>query len=517
MHDQAAGSLILGDEGLTLAALAPLLGRPIRAQISPAAWKRVEASRVHVDGALASGRVLYGINTGFGNLKSVRIPPDRLELLQENLILSHAVGAGEPAPAAIVRFVLLLKLQSLLCGHSGVRRATVQLLADMLNADCLPVVPSRGSLGSSGDLAPLAHMVLPMIGRGRVHLAGQELSAAGAFERAGLKPIRLQAKEGLALINGTQYMGAVAAAAVVRARRLADTADIVAAMSLEACRGSAVPFDPRLHQARPHRGALITARRMRALLADSPIMASHAGCGKVQDPYSLRCIPQVHGASRDAIEHAAGVVEIEINSATDNPLIFEDGAVLSGGNFHGQPLALILDYLAMAVAELANISERRSYLLLDGADGLPPMLIDDPGVNSGLMILQYTAAALVNENKVLATPACVDSIPTSRGQEDHNSMGATSANKLLRILDNAETVLAIEALCAAQGLDYRQPLRAGRGAQAAYEAVRGRIAHASHDRAFADDLEIALQLIRGHDLPAAAAVALGGLEGDPAP
>ncbi|MCH8964879.1 MAG: histidine ammonia-lyase [Planctomycetes bacterium] len=534
MHAQAETTLTLGGGPLSLEMLDPLLEQKLTVTIGEGAWQRVQRSRDIVEQAIADGRVLYGINTGFGHLKSITIPEDQLEQLQENLIRSHAVGVGAPACEQVVRWMILFKLHSLLQAHSGVRRETIELLAGMFNADCLPIVPSKGSLGASGDLAPLAHMTLPMIGEGQVTIPkprGQgaagfslrdsassprglpisertTLPAKEAFAKLALKPIKLQPKEGLALLNGTQYMSAMAAVCVIRARRLAKHADIIAAMSLEGFRGSAQPFDERLHKIRPHAGAQIVAANMRALLAGSEIMASHADCDRVQDPYSFRCIPQVHGASRDAIEHAAGIVETEINSVTDNPIIFDNGDIISGGNFHGQSLALVMDYMAIALAELASIAERRTYLLLEGRDDLPPMLTKDPGINSGLMMLQYTAAALVNENKVLATPASIDTITTSGGQEDHVSMGATSANKLMTILENAETVLAIEMLCAAQALDFRAPLKPGAGPQAAHKKARERFEFVRSDRVLAIELSSAVEMIRAQELTSSVASAI---------
>ena len=530
MHEPGETTLTLGSGPLSLELLDPLLEQKLTVTIGEGAWQRVQRSRDIVEQAIADGRVLYGINTGFGHLKSITIPEDQLEQLQENLIRSHAVGVGQPACDQVVRWMILFKLHSLLQAHSGVRRETIELLTGMFNADCLPIVPSKGSLGASGDLAPLAHMTLPMIGEGSVtipHKASDQ-GAAGfslrglldserttlpteqAFAQLGLKPIKLQSKEGLALLNGTQYMSAMAAVCVIRARRLARHADIIAAMSLEGFRGSAQPFDERLHKIRPHAGSQIVAANMRALLAGSEIMASHADCDRVQDPYSFRCIPQVHGASRDAIEHAAGIVETEINSVTDNPIIFDNGDIISGGNFHGQSLALVMDYMAIALAELASIAERRTYLLLEGRDDLPPMLTKDPGINSGLMMLQYTAAALVNENKVLATPASIDTITTSGGQEDHVSMGATSANKLMTILENAETVLAIEMLCAAQALDYRAPLKPGVGPRAAHKKARERFEFVRSDRVLAIELSSAVEMIRAQELTSSVASVIEG-------
>jgi histidine ammonia-lyase len=399
-------------------------------------------------------------------------------------------------PDPLVRLMMLFKVHALLAGHSGVRVETVRLLVGMISADLLPVVPTKGSLGASGDLAPLSHMVLPMIGRGEVRRAGERVAAAAALKAAGMAPISLGAKEGVALINGTQFMSAYAAEAVVRGLRLCRHADVIAAMSLDGFAGSIKPFDERLHALRPHPGAIEVAGNVRRLLAGSEILASHVGCDRVQDPYSMRCIPQVHGAVRDALRHVTDAALREINSVTDNPILFENGDVISGGNFHGQPIAIALDYLGIALAELAAISERRIYLLLSGTAGLPTLLMADTGVNSGFMLPQYTAAALVSENKILAHPASVDSIPTSLGQEDHVSMGATAAVKCRQILENAETVLAIEQMCAAQALDFRAPLKPTPAIQAALAEVRRHISHADRDRLFGDDIHMSLELLR---------------------
>ena len=504
--------LVLDDGRLALSRLDALLGRPLSVRLGESAWRRVEASRESVGRILSSGQPVYGINTGFGHLCRKRVDDADLGRLQENLIRSHAVGVGRDVPDAIVRWMLLLKTHALALGYSGVRRETLQLLVDMLCADLLPVVPEQGSLGASGDLAPLAHMVLPLIGEGRVRCEGKVMPVAEAFAKAGLKPVTLGPKEGLALINGTQFMSAFSAALCIRAMRAVKHADIIASMSLEALRGSAQPFDERLHALRPHRGAVETAGNMRRLLADSEILPSHADCGKVQDPYSLRCVPQVHGATRDALRHAWETCETEINSVTDNPVILDDATAISGGNFHGQPLALTLDYLAIAVAELAAISERRVYLLLSGHDGLPSLLMEDTGLNSGFMLPQYTAAALVSENKILASPASVDSIPTSLGQEDHVSMGATAATKAWRIMDNTETVLAIELMCAAQALDYRAPLKAGVGPRTAHDVLRGVIAHCESDRLFGQDIQASLRLLRSQAVVTRVEQSTGALE-----
>lgn len=465
----------------------------------------VATCRARVETAMADGRAYYGINTGFGALARTRVPPDRLHELQRNLLLSHAVGVGEPVPVAVTRVMLRLKIHALGLGYSGVSLPTFRRLLDFDRRGLVPVVPSRGSVGASGDLAPLAHLCLPLIGHGEFwDETGGRRPAAEVLARYHLAPVELGAKDGLALINGTQFMTAYGAVVLERAARLADLFDLAAAMSLEALRGSIRPFDPRVHAVRPHPGHGQVAANVRQLLAGSEILESHRDCDKVQDPYCLRCVPQVHGASRDALAYCTRVVETEMNGVTDNPLVFEDGAIVSGGNFHGQPVALALDFAAVALAEYAAIAERRIYQLLEGHDGLPRLLMRETGLNSGFMIPQYTAAALVSENKVLCHPASVDSIPTSLGQEDHVSMGSVSALKLWRVLDNVETVLAIELLTAAQALDYRLPLRPGRGVEAAHRLIRDRIPHREADYLFQEDLEPMMSLVRGPDLLAAA-------------
>ncbi|HEX8386938.1 MAG TPA: histidine ammonia-lyase [Rubricoccaceae bacterium] len=469
---------------------------------------RVTASRAVVEAALADGRAHYGVNTGFGSLKSVRVGPEGLVALQENLLRSHAVGVGEPVSEGLSRRMLRLKVHALGLGFSGVSVPVFERLLTMAERGLTPVVPSQGSLGASGDLAPLAHLALPLLGEGEVWEHGAPAAAADVLREHGLAPVELGAKDGLALINGTQFMAAHGAEVLARAFRLADTADVAAAMTLEAVRGSASPFDARVHAVRPHAGAVHVAARVRALLEGSEIGPSHADCDKVQDPYSVRCVPQVHGASRDALAYALGQVETELNAVTDNPLVFagaDGGAdLISAGNFHGQPLAVALDVAAIAAAELASISERRSYLLLDGVDRLPPYLVAETGVQSGFMMVQYTAAALVSENKTLCHPASVDSIPSSRGQEDHVSMGAWGARKALRVVENAERVVAVEVLCAAQGLDFRRPLRAGRGVERAFAAVRARVPFRQRDAVFAPVLAACTALVTSGEIAAAA-------------
>ncbi len=461
----------------------------------------VATSRTLVENALLDGKVYYGINTGFGALASSRIGGEDLKALQRNLLFSHAVGVGEPVPREITRLMLQLKIHSLSLGLSGVSSSTFERLLIMEELDLIPVVPTRGSVGASGDLAPLAHLSLPLIGGGEIWSDnGDRVAAASVLQKHGLEPIELQAKDGLSLINGTQLMCAYGAYILNRSLGILSFADIIAATSLEALQGSARPFDPRVHDARNHRGQGIVAENIRTLLQESEILESHRNCGKVQDPYSLRCVPQVHGATRDAIDYCVRVIDTEMNSVTDNPLVFDDGDIISCGNFHGQPLALALDFAAIALSELASISERRLYLLLAGHDGLPRLLMKETGINSGFMIPQYTSAALVSENKVLSHPAAVDSIPTSLGQEDHVSMGSISALKLYQIFQNLETVLAIELIAAAQALDYRQPLRPGKGVEVAHQFLRESIPHREADYYFHDDLDPLMEIIRSGKL-----------------
>jgi histidine ammonia-lyase len=471
-----------------------------RVELAPEAVDRMRASRAVVEQVVAEGRTVYGVTTGFGDLATIRIEPNQTAELQRNLVRSHAAGVGEPLAVEAVRAMLLLRANALAIGLSGIRPEVVQLLVDMLNGEVHPVVPSRGSVGASGDLAPLAHLALVLIGEGEALREDAGPGAGGeVLARAGLRPVTLEAKEGLALLNGTQLMASLAALALADGRRLADSADVIGAMSLEAMEGTAAAFDAALVGARPHPGQVVAATRLRDLLAGSEIAASHADTDhRVQDAYSLRCMPQVHGAVRDALDQLERVLAIEMNAATDNPLVFPSGEVISGGNFHGEPLALAIDYAKIAITELASISERRSARLVDAhLSGLPAFLTDEPGLRSGLMIAQYAAAALVNELQTLSHPASVDSIPTSANQEDHVSMGATGALHLREVVDRAETVLAIEALLAAQGLDFRRPLRPGAGVERAHAAVRERVPHLGDDRPPADDIATLRTLI--HD------------------
>ncbi len=495
---------------LTLEALeAAAMGAPV--EIAAAARARVVRARDFVDAQFASGEAIYGVTTGFGRLANISIDPADAVELQVNLVRSHAAGTGEPLAIPLVRAAGVLRANSLSAGHSGVKLETLDTIVAMLNHGVTPVVPCQGSVGASGDLAPLAHMTLVLIGEGEAFYRDQRLSGALALERAGLKPIELGAKEGLALINGTQVMTGIAALGVLRAERLAAAADVIGALSLEAYLGSDRVFDRRINDLRPHPGQECVAGNLRALLAGSEIVQSHAECERVQDPYSFRCIPVVHGAVRDSIAHVRRVTEVEANSVTDNPLVFpEDQAFLSGGNFHGEPVALAIDFLKLAIGELASIGERRLYLLLNAEDrGLPLFLTRRLGLQSGLMLVQYTAAALVNDNKGLAWPSSVDSIPTSAGQEDHVSMGMTSANNLPRVLDNVEGALACELLGACAATDFRRPLRSGAGTQAAYAVVRERIAPWTDDRPPAPDIVAAREVIASGRLAGAAEAAIG--------
>jgi histidine ammonia-lyase len=448
----------------------------------------------------------YGVNTGFGRFVSESIPDDKVEELQLRLLRSHACGVGEPYPDDVVRAAMLLRANALAKGYSGARIETVELLIECLNRGVLPRVPARGSVGASGDLAPLAHLALPLVGEGRAWFEGTLQSGADALAAAGLEPIRLAAKEGLSLINGTQFMAAMAALLLVRGRRLARVADLACALSLEALQGSRTSFHPAIHRARPLRGQLDSAANIHRLLDGSAIIESHRWCDKVQDAYSLRCAPQVHGASRDLLDYIETTVAIELNAATDNPLVLVDeGLVVSNGNFHGQPLAFGLDVLAMAVAELASISERRVERLVNPSlsDGLPPFLTVEGGLNSGFMIPQYVAASLVSENKSLCHPASVDSIPTSAGQEDHVSMGNASGLKALQVVANAERALAIELLA---------PLEPGPGVRATHGAVRVLSERLRDDRSLADDIERVADAIRDGSIIAAAEAEIGELQ-----
>jgi len=501
-ESEAVNDIVAVDgEGLTPARVAAVArgGSPV--ELAAAAKGRLMRSRGVIEKILAQDRVVYGVTTGFGKFADVTVPEGERNALQKNIVMSHAGGVGPPLPRDAVRAMMLLRANSLAKGYSGVRVQVVQLLLDMLNRCLHPIVPAQGSVGASGDLVPLAHIALVMIGEGEAEYRDQVVGAAAALRRARLEPLTLTAKEGLALLNGTQYMAALGCLAVHDARELMKTAAVAAAMSFEALRGLPAAFDARIQEVRPHAGAKRCAAAMRRLLAGSDLL-SHNPSGRVQDAYSLRCIPQVHGASLDALEYVERVLVTEINSATDNPLVFPDtGEVVSGGNFHGQPLALALDFLALAVSEMGSISERRVERLVNPAlSGLPPFLTERGGLNSGLMIAQYTAAALVSENKVLGHPASVDSIPTSGNQEDHVSMGSIAARKARTVVDNVAWVLAAELLAAAQGLDFISHTP-GRAIRKAYRLVREAVPHWDEDRVLYRDLH------RVHELVVSGAVA----------
>jgi histidine ammonia-lyase len=470
-------------------------GAPV--SLSQQGWTALEAAAASVARIVASGATVYGVNTGFGLLAQTRIAADRLEELQRNLILSHSCGLGEALAPQVVRLAIALKAIGLGRGHSGVRPLVVERLLALLEADALPLIPSQGSVGASGDLAPLAHLAAPLIGEGRVVLAGENLPAADALARLGLEPLVLGPKEGLALINGTQISTAITLDALFHAERVFASALIAGAMSLDALKGTDAAFDPRIHALRGQPGQIAVAALLKQLLDGSDIRHSHEDCPRVQDPYSFRCQPQVMGASLDLLRHVARTLEIEANGVTDNPLVFPDtDESLSGGNFHAQPVAFAADMLTMALCEVGSISERRTAVLVDPKmSGLPPFLVQDSGVNSGFMIAQVTAAALVSENKSLAWPASVDTIPTSAGQEDHVSMATHAATKARRVVGNVAGVIGVELLAAAQGLDFHAPLKSSPAVEAARTEIRGNVAHYDADRYLADDLEWAKRAV----------------------
>jgi histidine ammonia-lyase len=457
--------------------------------IGPAAHANIRSSWLEVAKIVEREIPVYGINTGFGPLCNTHIPEKDTCTLQYNLLKSHSVGVGKPIPTEIAKLMLITKAHALAQGYSGISPATLDRIIWHIDNDIIPIVPEKGSVGASGDLAPLAHLFLPLIGLGEVEEKGKVLPAAAMLKAHGLEPVILGPKEGLALINGTQFILSFAVKAVQRLHQALQTADLVGAMSLEGLMGSARPFDPRLHNIRPYKGNKLVAHRLFTLLEHSEILNSHANCDRVQDPYSLRCMPQVHGASRNAWLHLKELTEIELNSVTDNPIVFNADDTISGGNFHGQPLALPLDYATVAAAELGNIADRRCYLMSEGRYGLPKLLTPDAGLNSGLMIPQYTTAALVTENKTMCFPASADSVPTSLGQEDHVSMGSISGRKLHMVLDNLEYIQAIELLYAAQAMDFRRPLKSTPILEACHNHVREHVSFIKEDRLFADDIK----------------------------
>ncbi len=493
-----SAKVILGRDGLTLEQLVQVARHNTQVDLDPAAAGEIEKSARLVAQWVTEGRTIYGVTTGFGVLSDVLISRQDTRKLQENLLRSHSAGVGKPMDSQAVRAMMTLRAKDLARANSCARLETVRRLIEMINHDIIPVVPEQGSVGASGDLCPMAHMALVMIGQGQALVDGRQVSGAEALAAKGLKPLVLGSGEGLSLINGTQAMTAIGALAIWDARNLVKLTDIAASMSLEVLMGSRTEFDPRIQQIRPHRGQALAADNMLRITQSSEIISSHKDCSRIQDAYTLRCSPQVHGASHDAIDYTTGVLETEMNSSTGNPLIFNDcGEFLLGGNFHGQPVALALDFAAMAVAELANISERRIERLVNPMlSGLPAFLIKDGGLNSGFMIAQYTAAALVSENKILAHPACVDSIPTSANKEDHVSMGTIAARKLRQVVANTENVIAIELLCAAQALDLFTNMKPGKGTLAAYKTIRNLIPSLEKDRVIADDIEAIKKIMR---------------------
>ena len=482
---------------LSLAELRRIYEHPAELSIGAAARSSILAANALVNDIVAVGDAAYGINTGFGLLAQTRIPTQQLELLQRNLLLSHAAGVGEPLPDAVVRLTLALKVNALARGHSGVTPALVEALLALLRHEVYPLVPAQGSVGASGDLAPLAHLSAVLLGVGHVRVSGKILAAAEGLTIAGLEPLKLRAKEGLALINGTQVSTALALAGLFGAEDVFGAALVAGAMSVDALKGSDAPFDDRIHQARGQPGQIAVAREYRDLLAGSAIRASHLDCSRVQDPYSFRCQPQVMGACLDLVRYCAATLALEANAVTDNPLLFvEQGDVLSGGNFHAEPVAFAADTLALAIAEIGNLSERRTAVLVDPKmSGLPAFLVENSGLNSGFMIAQVTAAALVSENKALATPRSVDSIPTSANQEDHVSMATHAARRLGNMVENAAAVVGIELLAAAQGIDFHRPSRSSASLEEVHARVRDRVARYDADRYFSPDIEAAKSLV----------------------
>lgn len=490
-----------GLDQLTAGIALKLARKEIKGVLSPETQTKVQTSSQAVSNIAKGKKAVYGINTGFGPLCTSKISAADTQTLQENLLKSHAVGLGEPAPVEISKLMLVLKLQALAQGYSGIRLETLDRMIWMLQNEVIPVVPIQGSVGASGDLAPLSHLFLPLLGLGKVYFEGAIVRTSVLFEKLEIKPLSLGPKEGLALINGTQFMAAYGVKIVDRLHNLLVHADITGAMMIEGLMGSIKPFSPELHQLRPFAGNQHVAQTILNLLHESEIVNSHLDCARVQDPYSLRCMPQVHGASRNAWLHLKDAIETEINSVTDNPVVFSEDHTISGGSFHGQPIALPLDYACLGASELGNISDRRIYLSLEGdTPGVPKLLLKETGLNSGLMIPQYTTAALASENKGLCFPASADSIPTSLGQEDHVSMGSIGARKALRVIENVEKILGIELFYAAQAMDFHSPLKSGKVMTALHEHVRKSISHVVTDRVMTEDLETAIEMVQSGEL-----------------
>ncbi len=491
-------AISLDYDGMTLDQLVAIARQGINVKLSDGSRERLRRTRQLVDNWVENERTIYGITTGFGALSDVVISKKDTRQLQDNILMSHAAGVGDPLDESTVRGIMALRIKDLVRGHSGIRLETVEHLAALLNWGVCPVIPEKGSVGASGDLAPLAHLALVLVGLGEAFYKGQRMSGRQVLSKCGLSPIQLEAGEGLALVNGTQVMTAIGGLAVYDAANLSKMTDIAAAMSLEVLMGSRTEFNKRIHEIRPHPGQAVAADNMERMVRNSEIITSHKDCSRIQDAYTLRCSPQVHGATKDAINYCRNVIETEMNSSTNNPIIYAEGRdFLLGGNFHGQPVALALDFLSMAVSELANISERRIERLVNPMlSGLPAFLVSDGGLNSGFMIAQYTAAALVSENKVLCHPASVDSIPTSANKEDHVSMGTISARQCRDVISNTEDVITIELLCGAQALDLFTNIKPGEGTMAAYNVIRREISHLGTDRILAIDIAAMKELIR---------------------
>ena len=491
--------LIYGVDYFTFHDVLEIIKHPKKAKLDEKSKQQIINSYQNVQKIVKSDKTVYGINTGFGPLCETKISEEETAKLQENLIISHSVGVGKPIAKEISKIMMVSKIHALSKGFSGISLQVVERLILMVEKDIIPVVPEQGSVGASGDLAPLAHLVLPLLGLGKVWDGEQIVETSAVLQKHQLQPLQLQAKEGLALINGTQFILAHAIKGLEKFEYLLNLADLAAAFSIEAYQGSASPFKKELHEIRPYKGSKLVAKRMLKLLKNSENLEYHENCGRVQDPYSMRCVPQVHGASRNAFEHLKEMAETELNSVTDNPIVISDEEAISGGNFHGQLMALPLDYATLAAAELGNISDRRSYLLLEGKYGLPKLLIESSGLNSGFMIPQYTTAALVTENKTLCFPASADSVPTSLGQEDHVSMGSISGRKFNQVLGNLENILAIELMFAAQGIEFRRPLKSSKIIEENYQILRSKVRRLEEDRLIGEDILTIAEMVRNRE------------------
>lgn len=486
-----------GEDRLTAGIAIAIAAGETQMKLSSETRKKIISSWKTVQNIVEKGHPVYGINTGFGPLCTTKISKEDTKILQTNILKSHSVGVGDPIDPEIAKLMMILKVHALAKGYSGIAETTLERIIWHIENDAIPVVPSQGSVGASGDLAPLSHLFLPLIGLGKVHFQGKAISTSSLFKKTGLKPLALGPKEGLALINGTQFIAAHGVKVVEKLQSCLAQADVIGAMMIEGLQGSVKPFFDELHALRPYKGNIHVAKRIGRLLKGSEILEDHIDCERVQDPYSLRCIPQVHGASRNAWLHLKELLEIELNSVTDNPVIIDEELTISGGNFHGQPLAMVLDYACLAASEIGNISDRRIYLALEGnSPGVPKLLMDDTGINSGYMILQYTTAALASENKGLCFPSSADSIPTSLGQEDHVSMGSIGGRKALQVIGNVEKILAIELLTAAQAFEFRKPMKSGIYLDEIHKEIRKKVAFAKKDRVFADDIEKGIEMIK---------------------